>query len=90
MILRLQENCSQVNFNLVLWNDDYLKYYSVYFAFGYHAYLLFHLGNVIRKFPNKRRKFGDRIADIKIRYDGKSRNDLYDKNDMKRYLEFIL
>ena len=71
----------------IIWN---INTYSVYFAFGNCAYLLFHLGNVIRKFPNNRRKFGERIADIKIKYDGKSRNDRYDKNDMKRYLEFIL
>ena len=57
------------------------------FVFANFGYLLFHLGNVIRRFPKNRIKFGEHVVNINMKHDGKSRTELDDKNDMKRYLE---
>ena len=55
------------------------------FVFANFDYLLFHLGNVVRRFPNNRIKFGEQIVKINMKHDGKSRAELDDKNVMKRY-----
>ena len=53
--------------------------------FANFDYLLFHLGNVVRRFPNNRIRFGEHIVKINMKHDGKSRAELDDKNVMKRY-----